>query len=129
MSELATETGAVNLGQGFPDTDGPEELRDIAVAAIEEGRNQYPPGGGIPELRQAVAAHQRSWYGLEVDAETEVLVTVGATETIAATLLALCEPGDEVIMFEPSYDSYAACCSMAGAAPRLVRLRPPDWGF
>ena len=129
MSELATETGAVNLGQGFPDTDGPEELRDIAVTAIREGRNQYPPGGGIPELRQAVAAHQRAWYGLDVDADTEVLVTVGATEAIAATLLALCEPGDEVVMFEPTYDSYAACAAMAGAVPRLVRLQPPDWHF
>ncbi len=129
MSELATETGAVNLGQGFPDTDGPEELREVAVAAIREGRNQYPPSAGIPELRQAVAAHQHAWYGLEFDADTEVLVTVGATEAIAATLLALCEPGDEVVMFEPTYDSYAACAAMAGAVPRLVRLHPPDWTF
>jgi len=129
MSELAATTGAVNLGQGFPDTDGPEELREIAVAAIREGRNQYPPGNGIPELRHAVAAHQRAWYGLETDPDTEVLVTVGATEAIAATLLALCEPGDEVVMFEPTYDSYAACASMAGAVPRLVRLHPPDWRF
>jgi N-succinyldiaminopimelate aminotransferase len=129
MSELATATGSVNLGQGFPDTDGPDELREAAVAAIRQGHNQYPPSAGMPELRHAVAAHQRAWYGLELHPETEVLVTVGATEAIAATLLALCEPGDEVIMFEPSYDSYAACCSMAGAAPRLVRLHPPDWGF
>src|SRR5580704_2567828 len=129
MSELAAETGAVNLGQGFPDTDGPDELREIAVAAIREGRNQYPPGGGVPELRHAVAAHQRAWYGLELNPDTEVLVTVGATEAIAATLLALCEPGDEVVMFEPTYDSYAACAAMAGALPRLVRLHPPDWSF
>jgi N-succinyldiaminopimelate aminotransferase len=129
MSELATETGAVNLGQGFPDADGPEELREVAVAAIREGRNQYPPSAGIPELRQAVAAHQRAWYGLEFDADTEVLVTVGATEAIAASVLALCEPGDEVVMFEPTYDSYAACAAMAGAVPRLVRLHPPDWTF
>ena len=129
MSELATATGSVNLGQGFPDTDGPDELREAAVAAIRQGHNQYPPSAGMPELRHAVAAHQRAWYGLDLHPDTEVLVTVGATEAIAATLLALCEPGDEVIMFEPSYDSYAACCSMAGAAPRLVRLRPPDWGF
>ncbi len=129
MSELAATTGAVNLGQGFPDTDGPEELREVAVAAIREGRNQYPPGNGIPELRHAVAAHQRAWYGLEPDPDTGVLVTVGATEAIAATLLALCEPGDEVVMFEPTYDSYAACASMAGAVPRLVRLHPPDWRF
>ncbi len=129
MSELATATGSVNLGQGFPDADGPEELREVAVAAIREGRNQYPPGNGIPELRQAVAAHQQAWYGLELDPRTEVLVTVGATEAIAATLLSLCEPGDEVVMFEPTYDSYAACCAMAGARPRLVRLHPPDWSF
>ena len=129
MSELATATGSVNLGQGFPDTDGPDELREIAVAAIREGRNQYPPGNGIPELRRAVARHQHAWYGIELDPETEVLVTVGATEAIAATLLALCEPGDEVVMFEPTYDSYAACAAMAGAVPRLVRLHPPDWTF
>jgi N-succinyldiaminopimelate aminotransferase len=129
MSELALRTNSVNLGQGFPDTDGPEELREVAVAAIREGRNQYPPSSGIPELRHAVAAHQRSWYGIEVDPDSQVLVTVGATEAIAATLLALCEPGDEVVMFEPTYDSYAAAASMAGATPRLVRLHPPDWRF
>src|SRR5580704_14381333 len=129
MSELAAETGAVNLGQGFPDTDGPDELREIAVAAIREGRNQYPPGPGVPELRRAVAAHQRAWYGLELDPDTEVLVTVGATEAVAASLLALCDQGDEVVMFEPSYDSYAACAAMAGAIVRLVRLHPPDWSF
>src|ERR1700734_2759225 len=129
MSELALATDSVNLGQGFPDTDGPAELREVAVTAIREGRNQYPPSSGVPELRQAVAAHQRSWYGIELDSETEVLVTVGATEAIAATLLALCEPGDEVVMFEPTYDSYAAAASMAGATPRLVRLHPPDWRF
>ena len=129
MSELAAATGSVNLGQGFPDTDGPDELREVAVAAIREGRNQYPPSAGIPELRRAVAAHQHAWYGLDLNPDTEVLVTVGATEAIAATLLALCEPGDEVVMFEPSYDSYAACAAMAGAVPRLVRLHPPDWSF
>jgi N-succinyldiaminopimelate aminotransferase len=129
MSELATATNSVNLGQGFPDTDGPDELKEIAAEAILHGNNQYPPSAGIPELRAAVAAHQRAWYDLDVDPNTEVLVTVGATEAIAATLLALCEPGDEVVMFEPSYDSYAACASMAGAVPRLVRLHPPDWSF
>ena len=129
MSELATRTGAVNLGQGFPDTDGPEELREVVVAAIRDGHNQYPPGNGTPELRRAVAAHQRAWYGLELNPDEEILVTVGATEAIAATLLALCEPGDEVVMFEPTYDSYAACASMAGAVPRLVRLHPPDWSY
>jgi N-succinyldiaminopimelate aminotransferase len=129
MSELALATDSVNLGQGFPDTDGPAELREVAVTAIREGRNQYPPSSGVPELRQAVAAHQRAWYGIELDPEQEVLVTVGATEAIAATMLALCEPGDEVVMFEPTYDSYAATASMAGAKPRLVRLHPPDWHF
>jgi N-succinyldiaminopimelate aminotransferase len=129
MSELATATGSVNLGQGFPDSDGPDELKEVAAEAIRHGNNQYPPSAGIPELRRAVAAHQRAWYGIDLDPDTEVLVTVGATEAIAATLLALCEPGDEVVMFEPSYDSYAACASLAGAVPRLVRLHPPDWHF
>jgi N-succinyldiaminopimelate aminotransferase len=129
MSELALATGALNLGQGFPDTDGPAALKRVAIEAIEAGRNQYPPSQGVPELRAAVAAHQASWYGLTFSPEDEVLVTTGATEAIAATLLALCEPGDEVVMFEPSYDSYAACASMAGATPRLVRLHPPDWAF
>ncbi len=129
MSELATATGSVNLGQGFPDTDGPEELREVAVAAIRDGHNQYPPGNGVPELRAAVAGHQRAWYDLALDPDTEVLVTVGATEAIAAALLALCEPGDEVVCFEPTYDSYAACAAMAGAVPRRVRLHPPDWSF
>jgi N-succinyldiaminopimelate aminotransferase len=129
MSELAVTTGSVNLGQGFPDADGPEELREVAVAAIRAGRNQYPPGSGIPELRRAVAEHQEAWYGLPFDPESEVLVTVGATEAIAAALLALCEPGDEVVVFEPMYDSYAACCAMAGAVLRPVRLHPPDWTF
>jgi len=129
MSELALATGSLNLGQGFPDTDGPAELAQVAIAAIAAGRNQYPPSQGVPELRAAVAAHQASWYGLELSPQDEVLVTTGATEAIAASLLALCEPGDEVVMFEPSYDSYAACASMAGAVPRLVRLHAPDWAF
>jgi N-succinyldiaminopimelate aminotransferase len=129
MSELATATGSLNLGQGFPDTDGPAELMTVAIEAIAAGRNQYPPSQGVPELRAAVAAHQASWYGLECSPADEVLVTTGATEAIAASLLALCEPGDEVVMFEPSYDSYAACASMAGAVPRLVRLHAPDWSF
>ncbi|HUC03935.1 MAG TPA: aminotransferase class I/II-fold pyridoxal phosphate-dependent enzyme, partial [Acidimicrobiales bacterium] len=129
MSELAVATGSINLGQGFPDTDGPEELRRVAMEAIAAGRNQYPPSQGIPELRAAVAAHQKAWYGLDFAPDDEVLVTTGATEAIAATLLALCEPGDEVIMFEPTYDSYAACAAMAGAVPRLVRLHAPDWTF
>jgi N-succinyldiaminopimelate aminotransferase len=129
MSELATATGSLNLGQGFPDTDGPAELAQVAMAAIAAGHNQYPPSPGVPELRRAVADHQAAWYGLAYDPADEVLVTVGATEAIAATMLALCEPGDEVVMFEPSYDSYAACVSMAGAVPRRVRLHPPHWSF
>jgi N-succinyldiaminopimelate aminotransferase len=129
ISELAVATGSINLGQGFPDTDGPAELVQVAAAAMAAGRNQYPPSQGTPELRAAIAAHQAQWYGLEVAPDDQVLVTTGATEAIAASLLALCEPGDEVVMFEPSYDSYAACASMAGAIPRLVRLHPPDWAF
>jgi N-succinyldiaminopimelate aminotransferase len=129
MSALAVETGSINLGQGFPDTDGPPEVLDAAVAAIRGGKNQYPPGPGIPELRAAISAHQRHWYGLDYDADTEVLVTAGATEAIAAALLALCEPGDEVITFEPYYDSYAASIAMAGAERRVVQLHPPDYSF
>ncbi|GEC06274.1 aminotransferase [Streptomyces spinoverrucosus] len=125
MSALALSTGSINLGQGFPDTDGPEEVREAAVRALREGRgNQYPPGPGIPELRTAVAAHQERRYGLSYDPDTEVLVTAGATEAIAAALLALVEPGDEVIAFEPYYDSYAACIAMAGGTRVPVTLRP-----
>jgi len=129
MSALAVATGSINLGQGFPDTDGPPEVLDAAVDAIRHGHNQYPPGPGIPELRAAIAAHQRHWYALEYDADTEVLVTAGATEAIAASLLSLCEPGDEVVTFEPYYDSYAASIAMAGATRRVVQLRPPDYSF
>jgi N-succinyldiaminopimelate aminotransferase len=125
MSALAVSTGSINLGQGFPDTDGPEEVREAAVRALRDGRgNQYPPGPGIPELREAIAAHQRRRYGLSYDPGTEVLVTAGATEAIAATLLALLEPGDEVIALEPYYDSYAACIAMAGGRRVPVTLRP-----
>src|ERR1039457_7120460 len=128
MSELAVATGSVNLGQGFPDTDGPAEIARAAADAIMAGRgNQYPPGAGIPELRQAIAAHQRRFYDLAVDPDGEVLVTAGATEAIAASLLALVEPGDEVIAFEPYYDSYAACIAMAGGVRVPVTLRPPDF--
>jgi N-succinyldiaminopimelate aminotransferase len=127
MSALATRTGAINLGQGFPDTDGPAEVLEAAVAAMREGHNQYPPGPGIPALREAVAAHQRRFHGIELDPDGEVLVTTGATEAIAAALLALCEPGDEVVTFEPYYDSYAACIALAGAERRPVTLRPPDY--
>ncbi|MFO7592369.1 MAG: pyridoxal phosphate-dependent aminotransferase [Acidimicrobiia bacterium] len=129
MTALAATTGAVNLGQGFPDTDGPAEVRDAAIDAIRAGHNQYPPGSGIPELRHAIAAHQRRFYDLEVDPDSEVLVTTGATEAIAATMLGLCEPGDEVLTFEPYYDSYAACIAMAGAERRVVTLRAPSYAF
>ena len=129
MSALAARTGSINLGQGFPDTDGPHEIADAAIAAIRAGHNQYPPGPGIPELRAAIAGHQRRYYGLEFDPDDEVLVTAGATEALAACLLALCEPGDEVVMFDPSYDSYAACSALAGLTRRVVPLRPPDWSF
>ncbi|HEY3952094.1 MAG TPA: pyridoxal phosphate-dependent aminotransferase [Streptosporangiaceae bacterium] len=128
MSALATETGAVNLGQGFPDTDGPREVAQAAADAVLSGRgNQYPPGPGIPELRQAVAAHQKRWYGIDCDPAREVLVTAGATEAVAAALLALVEPGDEVIALEPYYDSYAACIAMAGGVRVPVTLRPPQF--
>ena len=129
MSALALRTGAINLGQGFPDTDGPEEVAEAAIAAIRAGHNQYPPGIGIPQLRHAIAEHQRHWYGLDFDPDTEVLVTAGATEAIAASLLALCEPGDEVVTFEPYYDSYAACTAMAGAQRKVVTLQLPDYHF
>jgi N-succinyldiaminopimelate aminotransferase len=129
MSALAVATGAINLGQGFPDEDGPPEVLEAAVGAIRAGHNQYPPGIGIPELRHAISAHQARWYSLDYDADTEVLVTAGATEAIAAALLALCEPGSDVVTFEPYYDSYAACISLAGAQRRVVQLRTPDWSF
>jgi len=128
MSALAVETGSVNLGQGFPDTDGPAEIARAAADAVLAGRgNQYPPGLGIPELRAAIAAHQKRFYGLDVDPDTEVLVTAGATEAVAAALLALLEPGDEVIAFEPYYDSYAACIAMAGGVRVPVTLRAPGF--
>ncbi|MER6688638.1 pyridoxal phosphate-dependent aminotransferase [Streptomyces minutiscleroticus] len=130
MSALAVRTGAINLGQGFPDTDGPEEVREAAVRALRDGRgNQYPPGPGVPELRAAVAAHQERRYGLAYDPDTEVLVTAGATEAIAACLLALVEPGDEVVALEPYYDSYAACVAMAGGRRVPVTLRPHEGTF
>src|SRR5919202_2306728 len=127
MSALATSTGAINLGQGFPDTDGPQSLLEDAVAALRGGVNQYPPGRGIPELRNAIAEHQRRFYGLDVDPDAEVLVTAGATEALAATLLALVGPGDEVVVLEPYYDAYAAGSELAGAVRRTVPLRFPDY--
>ncbi len=126
MSALAVETGAINLGQGFPDTDGPNEVSEAAVAAIRAGRNQYPPLPGLPELREAVAAHQRHHYDIDLDPDTQVQASVGATEAITAALLALVGPGDEVIALDPTYDSYPAAIALAGAAKRVVRLRFPD---
>ena len=115
MSALAARTGAINLGQGFPDTDGPVEVAEAAIAAIREGHNQYPPGIGIAPLREAIATHQQRFWGLTLDPATEVLVTAGATEALAAAIIALCEPGEEVLTFEPTYDSYRAAAAMAGA--------------
>jgi N-succinyldiaminopimelate aminotransferase len=129
MSALAVRTGSINLGQGFPDTDGPAVVADAAVDAIRAGHNQYPPGPGIPELRAAIARHQRRFYRLDYDADTEILVTAGATEAIAAAMLSLCEVGDEVVTFEPFYDSYSASIAMAGAQRRVVTLQPPDYSF
>lgn len=127
ISALAARHDAVNLGQGFPDTDGPPELLEAAKRAIDTGQNQYPPLNGRPELLAAVADHQRRWYGIDLDPSAEALVTVGATEAIAATILAFCAPGDEVVMFEPYYDSYAAMVDLAGATRRTVVLRFPDF--
>ena len=127
MSALALETGSINLGQGFPDTDGPREILDAAIRSINSGHNQYPPGPGVRPLREAIAEHQRNYYGLHYNPDGEVLVTAGATEAITAAILALCEPGDEVIAFEPTYDSYAASIAMAHAVLKPVRLDGPDF--
>ncbi|HET9094592.1 MAG TPA: aminotransferase class I/II-fold pyridoxal phosphate-dependent enzyme [Solirubrobacteraceae bacterium] len=126
MTALAERTGAINLGQGFPDTDGPAAVIDAAVAALRGGANQYAPLPGVPELREAIRRHQRERYGLEPE---EVLVTFGATEAVAAALLGLTNPGDAVILFEPYYDSYGACLALAGASRSVVTLRPPDFAL
>jgi N-succinyldiaminopimelate aminotransferase len=128
MSALAVATGAINLGQGFPDEPGPAEVLDVARAAIGTGHDQYPPGPGLPELRTAIAEHQLRFRGLSYDPDVEVLVTAGATEALTAALLALLDPGDEVVLFEPMYDCYAAGVAMAGGVPRPVPLRPPPPG-
>jgi len=127
MSALAVSTGAINLGQGFPDEDGPEEILEAARQAISDGFNQYPPGTGMPVLRNAISAHQQRFYGLTVDPDREVLVTAGATEGLAATILALTEPGDEVVTLEPFYDSYGAIVGLGGAKHVTVALRSPDF--
>ncbi len=129
MSRLAVEHRAINLGQGFPDEGGPPGLVEALARATREASNQYPPMLGVPELRQAVARHASRFHGLELDWEREVMVSSGATESLAAALLALVEPGDEVVVFEPLYDSYVPMIRRAGAVPRLVRLEPPDWSL
>ena len=127
MSALATEHKAINLGQGFPDTDGPSDILAEAERATKEGPNQYPPMMGIPELRQAAAQHSKSFYDIDLDWETQTLVTSGATESIAACLFGLVEPGDEVVMIEPLYDCYLPIVRRAGGIPKLVRISPPGW--
>lgn len=127
MSALAAETGSINLGQGFPDTDGPEEIKQIVADAVWHGPNQYPPGIGFAELREAIAAHQKRFYGLDIDPDSQVLVTAGATEAVTAALLAFVDAGDEVIALEPYYDSYAAAIAMARGRRVPVTLHAPDF--
>ena len=127
MSALATEHGAINLGQGFPDTDGPEAVLQAAADALMDGRNQYPPMTGVPELRHAVAAANKRFYGLEYDPNGEIVVTSGATEAVTACLMSLLNPGDEVVLIEPLYDTYLPVVKLLGATPKLVRLSPPHW--
>ncbi len=129
MSALALQHGAINLGQGFPDTEGPADIVQAAAAALLDGRNQYAPLTGVPELREAVAAANARDYGLAVDPEREVVVTSGATEAITACLAALLDPGDEVVLLEPLFDTYLPVVRMLGAVPRLVRLEPPNWAL
>ena len=127
MSALAARHGAINLGQGFPDADGPADIIEAAAASLRRDGNQYPPLTGLPELREAVAAANRRFYGLAIDPAREVVVTSGATEAITACLMALLDPGDEVVLIEPLYDTYLPVVRMLGAVPRLVRLQPPGW--
>ena len=127
MSRLAIEHQSINLGQGFPDEDGPEDVRQLAADALMAGPNQYPPMLGIPELRQAVAAHGQHHYGLDVDWQTEVMVASGATEVLTGCMLGLIEPGDEVVLIEPLYDCYLPIIKRAGGVPKMVRIEPPDW--
>lgn len=129
MSQLARETGAVNLGQGFPDDPGPQDVRRKAADAVMDGWNQYPPMMGLPELRQATATHFKHWQGLDLDPDSEVMVTSGATEAIAGALMALVTPGDEVVLFEPMYDAYLPLVRRAGGIPKFVTLTPPHFGL
>lgn len=129
MTQLALAHGAVNLGQGFPDFDGPDFVKEAAVDAIRAGHNQYCRSSGLPALTRAIAAHQQRRYGLDYDAESEITVHAGATEAIAATLQALTDVGDEVVVFEPAYDSYLAVLAMAGAVARVVSLRAPHFDY
>ena len=129
MSRLAMEHGAINLGQGFPDEDGPADILHAAAEALIAGPNQYPPMMGLPELRQAVAAHNKRFYGLDVDWQSEVMVTSGATEALADCLMGLIEPGDEVVIIEPLYDCYLPIIRRAGAVAKPVRVAPPDWAL
>ena len=127
MSALAVQHGSINLGQGFPDTDGPADVLQAAADALFDGRNQYPPMSGVAELRQAVAAANKRFYGIDIDPDSEVVVTSGATEAITACLMALINPGDEIVLLEPLYDTYLPVVRLLGATPRLVRLEPPHW--
>lgn len=127
MSQFARDHDAINLGQGFPDDPGPPDVRAKAADAVLNGYNQYPSMLGLPDLRQAIAAHYRHWQGLDIDWQSEVMVTSGATEALAVSVLALVEPGDEVVLFQPFYDAYAPLIRRAGGVPRLVRLEPPHW--
>ncbi|MFN8191734.1 MAG: pyridoxal phosphate-dependent aminotransferase [Nocardioidaceae bacterium] len=127
MSALATRTGSVNLGQGMPDSSGPPSVIAAAVDALQRGANQYPPGNGVPALREAIARHQQRHYGIALDPDTDVVVTTGCTEAIAGALLGLVDPGDEVVVFEPYFDSYVAMLQMVGAVRRPVTLRAPDF--
>lgn len=129
MSQLARETGAVNLGQGFPDDPGPLDVRRKAAAAVIDGWNQYPPMMGLPELREAAAKHYKHWQGLDLDPNSEIMVTSGATEAIAGALMALITPGDEVVLFEPMYDAYLPLVRRAGGIPKFVTLTPPHFGL
>src|ERR1700729_3695604 len=127
MSQLARDNNAINLGQGFPDDPGPEDIRRAAANAVMDGYNQYPSMMGIPELRQAISAHYGRWHGLGLDSMSEVMVTSGGTEALTSAILAVVEPGDEVIVFEPVYDSYLPIIRQAGGIPRLLRLETPHW--